>query len=95
MEWVERARGADPRAFRALYELAFRLVFACSLRATGDPRRAERLTAATLKRAFAELAEHDGSLSLGVWLVRRAERSLRAGEDADRLRPPAAAGEPS
>jgi DNA-directed RNA polymerase specialized sigma24 family protein len=73
---VARAGAADPRAFRALYDLSFRLVYAWSLRATGEQARAERLTAATLRRAFPALAGFDGSTSLGGWLVGHAEAAL-------------------
>jgi DNA-directed RNA polymerase specialized sigma24 family protein len=78
IELVARARAADPRAFRALYDLAFRVVFAWSLRATGHPAGAERLTAAILRRAFSELAGFDGSRSLGGWLIGHAQAALEA-----------------
>jgi hypothetical protein len=76
-DWVERTRAAEPRAFRGLYDLAFRLVWAWSLRTTGDPDRAEALTAATLRRAFAGLDDFEGSATLGGWLLRHAEAVLR------------------
>jgi DNA-directed RNA polymerase specialized sigma24 family protein len=78
---VARARAADPRAFRALYDLSFRLVFAWSLRTMGHPAPAARLTAATLRRAFEALAEYDGTVSFGGWLLGHAQAAL--GDDAD------------
>jgi DNA-directed RNA polymerase specialized sigma24 family protein len=88
---VARARSGDPRAFRALYDLAFRLVWAWSLRTTSDPDRAEALTSITLRGSFERLGEYDGSLSFGVWLVRQARAAL-APDASQKANPPPLAG---
>lgn len=75
-EWVARACAAEATAYRALYDLAFRLIWAWSLRTTGSPARAEQLTAATLRRAFASLDLGLQGASLGTWLLRHAAAVL-------------------
>jgi RNA polymerase sigma-70 factor (ECF subfamily) len=74
---VARARAGDERAYRALYEVAFRLAWAFALRSLAERTAAEELAARTLRRAFANLALYDGSESFGVWVIHHAARSLR------------------
>lgn len=74
---VARARAGDERAFRALYEVAFRLSWAFLVRRTGDPRLAEALTARALRRAFASLDAFDGAPHFGAWVLAHAQRALR------------------
>jgi hypothetical protein len=75
--WVERARGGDARAFRELYDLAFRIAWIGSIRTVGDPALAEELTARALRRAFASLGAFDGRTSFGAWILRFSEGALR------------------
>jgi DNA-directed RNA polymerase specialized sigma24 family protein len=74
---VARARAGDPRAFRVLYHVAFRLTWAFTYRSVGDAARAEQLTARSLRRTFASLASYDGGTSFGGWVIRHAEAVLR------------------
>jgi DNA-directed RNA polymerase specialized sigma24 family protein len=74
---VARARRGDTRAFRALYDVAFRLAWAFSMRSLGDSPRAEELTARALRRAFANLGVYDGRESFGVWMIGHASVALR------------------
>jgi hypothetical protein len=73
------------RAFRDLYDSCFRLAWACSLRMTGDPGLAERLTAQALRETFAGLGAFDGSESLGRAVLARLEA---ARSELDALVPP-------
>jgi RNA polymerase sigma-70 factor, ECF subfamily len=74
---VARARAGDERAYRALYDTAFRLVWAFALRSVRDRAAAEELAARTLRRAFSNLALYDGTESFGVWVIQHAARALR------------------
>jgi DNA-directed RNA polymerase specialized sigma24 family protein len=68
----------DARAFRALYDVAFRLSWAFTVRSTGDPRLAEAVTERALRRAFAELSElADGRTGLGALVLGCAGEALR------------------
>jgi DNA-directed RNA polymerase specialized sigma24 family protein len=72
------ALAGDPRAFRELYELAFRIAWAFALRSCRDASLAEALTAGTLRRAFADLAPlADGRQGLGALVLRCAAAALR------------------
>jgi hypothetical protein len=73
---VQRALEGDARAFRNLYDSCFRLAWACSLRMTGDPRRAERLTAHALRDTFSALRDFDGTVSLGCSVLARLEAAF-------------------
>ena len=86
---VERALEGDARAFRELYDSCFRLAWACSLRLTGDPGVAERLTARALRGAFADLAAFDGATRIGLLVLARVEAALL--ELQTEAQPPAAA----
>jgi hypothetical protein len=98
VEWVARARGGDARAFRLLYDAAFRIAWAAARRTTGHRRLAEALAATTLRRAFAELAAFDGSRSLGAWLLAFSDEALRecgiVNEDVTVLHPAVGVGSP-
>jgi hypothetical protein len=68
----------DARSFRALYDLAFRIAWAFSLRSTGEPRLAEAATAAALRRVFATLAPlAEGREGLGTRVLRCVDEALR------------------
>lgn len=89
--WVLRAR-SEERAFRSLYDTAFRLAWAWALRATGDPRVAQTLTECTLQRVFAVLESFDGSRSFGAFVLTFAAAVLR--ETKGDACPPVAAEAP-
>jgi DNA-directed RNA polymerase specialized sigma24 family protein len=72
------ALAGDARAFRQLYEVAFRIAWAFALRSCRDAAAAEVLTAGTLRRAFADLAAPaDGRQGLGALVLRCAADALR------------------
>jgi DNA-directed RNA polymerase specialized sigma24 family protein len=72
------ALAGDVRAFRELYEVAFRVAWAFALRSCGEAPLAEALTAGTLRRAFADLAPlADGRQGLGSLVLRCAGDALR------------------
>jgi hypothetical protein len=76
LAWV--ALQGDARAFRALYDVAFRLSWAFAVRSTGDARLAEAVTARALRRVFAELsALADARTSLGALVLGCADEALR------------------
>jgi DNA-directed RNA polymerase specialized sigma24 family protein len=93
VEWARRACAGDPRAFRALYEIAFRIAWAHAVRSAADVGRAEPLTARTLADFFSSLANFDGSTSLGVSVLRAAQRASREAGAAPG-RPAAGSGAP-
>ena len=77
LQQVARACAGDERAYRALYDVAFRLAWAFALRSLADRTVAEELAARSLRRAFANLALYDGTESFGVWVIHHAARALR------------------
>lgn len=73
-----RALEGDAAAFRALYDVAFRLAWAFSVRSTGDSHLAESVTARALRRSFAELpALAEGRAGLGALVLGAGDEALR------------------
>ena len=82
----------DARAYRELYDLAFRVAWAFAVRGTGEARLAEEVTARALRRVFAALpALRAGSPALGAFVLRFAEEALRELATGPATAPPHAA----
>jgi RNA polymerase sigma-70 factor (ECF subfamily) len=67
---VERARGGDEAAFRAIVETYSRDVFRLAFRITGNEEDAEDAVQETFLRAYQKLKGFESRSSLGTWLYR-------------------------
>ena len=65
---VERARGGEPSAQRALYEAHVDRIYRLTFRMTGQDHLARELTQDAFVRAFAGLSGFRGDASFGTWL---------------------------
>lgn len=65
---VERARGGDPSAQRALYEAHVDRIYRLAFRMTGQDHLARELTQDAFVRAFAGLQGFRGDASFATWL---------------------------
>jgi RNA polymerase sigma-70 factor (ECF subfamily) len=65
---VERARGGDPSAQRALYEAHVDRIYRLTFRMTGQDHLARELTQDAFVRAFAGLQGFRGDAAFGTWL---------------------------
>lgn len=67
---VQRARGGDQDAFRALVERHEGRLHACARTILGDPREAEDVAQEAFLRAHRALDRFDGRAAFGTWLHR-------------------------
>src|SRR3954453_14830483 len=65
---VERARGGDPSAQRALYEAHVDRIYRLTFRMTGQDHLARDLTQDAFVRAFAGLQGFRGDAAFATWL---------------------------
>jgi RNA polymerase sigma-70 factor (ECF subfamily) len=65
---VQRARGGDPSAQRALYESHVDRIYRLAFRMIGEDHLARELTQDTFIRAFAGLQGYRGDAAFGTWL---------------------------
>src|SRR5262245_61572024 len=70
MEYLERARTGDRRAFEELYRANVARVYGLCLRLTRDPGTAEDCTQETFINAWRNLAHFEGRSAIGTWLHR-------------------------
>lgn len=91
LEWVDRARKSDTRAFESLYRLHVDRVYGLCLRMTGNVSEAEDCTQETFIQAWTRLDMFRGDSSFGTWLHRVAVNSVlgrmrKSRREQDRIR---------
>ena len=65
---IERARGGDASAIRALYDTHVDRIYRLTYRLTGVEHLAREVTQDTFVRAFASIGEFRGDSAFGTWL---------------------------
>lgn len=91
LEWVDRARKSDTRAFESLYRLHVDRVYGLCLRMSGNASEAEDCTQETFIQAWTRLDRFRGESSFGTWLHRVAVNSVlgrmrKSRREQDRIR---------
>ena len=67
IQWVERVRAGDQKAFSELYDAFFPRVYAFVLKRVGDPAEAEDLTQETFVQLYRSFGSYEGRSSLLTW----------------------------
>ncbi|MEZ4391955.1 MAG: sigma-70 family RNA polymerase sigma factor [Polyangiales bacterium] len=103
LQWIERARGGDVRAFEHLVRHHQRRIYRLALHLTGSGGDADDVTQETFFRAYRAIERFDGRAEIFTWLyricvnvalnLRRSGRRVVANLDDPRVPEPAADGE--
>jgi RNA polymerase sigma-70 factor (ECF subfamily) len=68
IDLVERAKGGDERAFRALYDRSVDRIYRLAYRMAGDTELARDFTQETFVRAYQRLDQFRGDAAFSTWL---------------------------
>jgi RNA polymerase sigma-70 factor, ECF subfamily len=94
---LNKVRGGDRDAFRALVDQHAKAVFRLAYRMTGNESDAEDMVQETFLRAWKQIAKFDGRANFGTWLHRICANCtldhLRARQRRQELQPAYQAGE--
>lgn len=103
LQWIERARGGDVRAFELLVRQHQRRIYRLALHLTGSGGDADDVTQETFFRAYRAIERFDGRAEIFTWLyricvnvalnLRRSGRRVVANLDDPRVPEPTADGE--
>lgn len=102
LQWIERARGGDARAFEQLVRLHQRRIYRLALHLTGSGGDADDVTQETFFRAYRAIERFDGRAEIFTWLyricvnvslnLRRSRRRVTTDLDDPRVPEPVAEG---
>lgn len=103
LQWIERARGGDARAFDLLVRQHQRRIHRLALHLTGSGGDADDVTQETFFRAYRAIERFDGRAEIFTWLyricvnvalnVRRSRKRVVSDLDDPRVPEPVAEGE--